>query len=260
MTASTKLRRFRAVGDLFARPGKRKQAANQTAQPELQPEDHLRLYLARDTARKAFSLLLSNIRKENPHHHDRIVRDLETTQWSALTGYVVQMAFFESIRPPVRPLALPSRVADWLLALPDNSLGYHPEDLCWECGYARQYFDRSRSRVVEVTTGLSDAQWRFKPAPDRWSIAEILEHMVIVHERVIGRVREQLPQEPAPPERDYHKLDAVVIEKIPRPLDQRQGSGFHPANGPMDSAGGSRSAVQGLRAAQRFCGINAGSA
>ena len=136
MTASTKLRRFRAVGDLFARPGKRKQAANQTAQPELQPEDHLRLYLARDTARKALSVLLANIRKENPHHHDRMVRDLETTQWSALTDYVVQMAFFESVRPPVRPLALPSRVADWLLALPDNSLGYHPEDLCWECGYA----------------------------------------------------------------------------------------------------------------------------
>jgi uncharacterized damage-inducible protein DinB len=64
---------------------------------------------------------------------------------------------------------------------------------------ARQYFDRSRGRVVEVTTGLSDAQWKFKPAPDRWSIAEILEHMVIVHERVIRRVREELPQAPAPP-------------------------------------------------------------
>ena len=81
---------------------------------------------------------------------------------------------------------------------------------------ARQYFDRSRDCVVEVTTGLSDAQWRFKPAPDRWSIAEILEHMVIVHERVLGRVREQLPQAPAPPaDRDYHKLDAIVLEKIP---------------------------------------------
>jgi hypothetical protein len=81
---------------------------------------------------------------------------------------------------------------------------------------ARQCFNRSCGRVVEVTTGLSDAQWRFKPALDRWSIAEILEHMVIVHERVIGRVREQLPQAPVPPaDRDYHKLDAVVIEKIP---------------------------------------------
>jgi hypothetical protein len=71
-------------------------------------------------------------------------------------------------------------------------------------------------RVVEVTTDLSDEQWRFKPDPDRWSIAEILEHMVIVHERVLGRVREQLPQAPAPPaDRDYHKLDAIVLEKIP---------------------------------------------
>jgi hypothetical protein len=81
---------------------------------------------------------------------------------------------------------------------------------------ARQCFNRSCGRVVEVTTGLSDAQWRFEPAPNRWSIAEIPEHMVIVHERVIGRVREQLSQAPAPPaDRDYHKLDAVVIEKIP---------------------------------------------
>jgi hypothetical protein len=40
--------------------------------------------------------------------------------------------------------------------------------------------------------------------------------MVVVHERVLGRVREQVPQAPAPPaDRDYHKLDAVVIEKIP---------------------------------------------
>jgi hypothetical protein len=70
--------------------------------------------------------------------------------------------------------------------------------------------------VVEVTTGLSDAQWKFKPAQDRWSIAEILEYMVIVHERVLGRVREQLPQAPAPPaDRDSHKLDAIVLEKIP---------------------------------------------
>ena len=81
---------------------------------------------------------------------------------------------------------------------------------------ARQYFGHTRNRVMEVTTGLSDAQWRFKPAPDRWSIAEILEHMVIVQERVLGRVREQLAQAPAPPaDRDYQQVDRIVIEKIP---------------------------------------------
>ena len=81
---------------------------------------------------------------------------------------------------------------------------------------ARQYFDQTRKRVLEVTTGLSDAQWRFKPALDRWSIAENLEHMVIVQERVLGPVREQLAQAPAPPaDRDYEQVDRIVIQRIP---------------------------------------------
>jgi hypothetical protein len=66
------------------------------------------------------------------------------------------------------------------------------------------------------TPGYSIPPFRGWLYPDRWSIAEILEHMVIVHKRVLGRVREQLPQAPAPPaERDCHKLDSIVIEKIP---------------------------------------------
>ena len=81
---------------------------------------------------------------------------------------------------------------------------------------ASQYFDQTRKRVLEVTSGLSETQWRFKPAPDRWSIAENLEHMVIVQERVLGPVREQLAQAPAPPaDRDYEQVDRIVLEKIP---------------------------------------------
>ncbi len=81
---------------------------------------------------------------------------------------------------------------------------------------ARQYFALTRKRVVEATTGLSDAQLRFKPGPDRWSIAEILEHMAIVHERIFKRIVEQLPLAPAPaPDRDSQLLDAIVMEKIP---------------------------------------------
>jgi hypothetical protein len=81
---------------------------------------------------------------------------------------------------------------------------------------ARAYFGRTRSRVLEVTKGLSEAQWKFKPAPDRWSIAENLEHMVTVQERVLGPVREQLAQAPPPPAgTDTRKIDAIVLEKIP---------------------------------------------
>jgi hypothetical protein len=81
---------------------------------------------------------------------------------------------------------------------------------------ALQYFAFAHNRVVDATTGLSDAQWRFKPAPDRWSIAENLEHMIIVQERVLGPVRENLAKAPAPPPGRAHEVvDALVVEKIP---------------------------------------------
>jgi len=85
-----------------------------------------------------------------------------------------------------------------------------------EIDQALEYFERTRQRVLEATTGLSDAQWRFKPAPDRWSIAENLEHMAIVQERVLGPVREQLAQAPAPEAgRNSQLLDRIILEKIP---------------------------------------------
>lgn len=81
---------------------------------------------------------------------------------------------------------------------------------------AREYFARTRNRVLEVTKGLTDAQWKFKPAPDRWSTAQNLEHMVLVQERVLGPVREQLSQAPPPPARsDTRKIDAIILAKIP---------------------------------------------
>jgi DinB superfamily len=81
---------------------------------------------------------------------------------------------------------------------------------------AHQYFSRTLKRVSEATAGLTEAQYRFKSDPDRWSIAEILEHMVIVHERVLARIQEQLPAAPAPPaDFDTRRVDALVIEKIP---------------------------------------------
>src|SRR5271166_1721715 len=81
---------------------------------------------------------------------------------------------------------------------------------------ARRYSDYTRSRLVQATNGLSDEQWRFKPSPDRWSIAEILEHMVIAQERILGPALGQFAQAPPPPpNRDFLEVDAIVLEKIP---------------------------------------------
>jgi hypothetical protein len=37
----------------------------------------------------------------------------------------------------------------------------------------------SRDALVEQLAGVSDAQAKFKPAPDRWSIEEIVEHLAV---------------------------------------------------------------------------------
>ena len=81
---------------------------------------------------------------------------------------------------------------------------------------AREYFAFTRGRLVEVTSGLTDAQARFKPAANCWSIADILDHLVTVHQRVMTRLVEQFPHAPAPePGRDSQTVDALVLEKIP---------------------------------------------
>src|ERR1051326_3554087 len=85
-----------------------------------------------------------------------------------------------------------------------------------EVEQARQYFAQTRSRVVAATSGLTEAQWRFKPAPERWSIAEIVAQMAIVHGRVLARIMYPLHQGAAPePGRDSQMMDALVLEKIP---------------------------------------------
>lgn len=81
---------------------------------------------------------------------------------------------------------------------------------------ALAYFGEIRNQIVEVTDGLSEAQWKFKTAPDRWSVAEILEHMALAEERILGPIREQLAQAPPPEEgRDNHTIDAIVLERMP---------------------------------------------
>ena len=78
------------------------------------------------------------------------------------------------------------------------------------------YLQQTRAYVVGATKGLSEAQWKFKPAPDRWSIAEIVEHVVVTQEFVLGPIREQLAKAPvASADRDYKQVDGIVVNQLP---------------------------------------------
>src|SRR5437868_5822267 len=47
----------------------------------------------------------------------------------------------------------------------------------------------SATLLARSIDGLTEAQWKFKPAPDRWSIAECAEHLAVTDPAMLGWVR-----------------------------------------------------------------------
>jgi hypothetical protein len=76
-----------------------------------------------------------------------------------------------------------------------------------------QYLAQARAYLAGATAGLSDAQWTFKPAADRWSIAEIVEHMVLVEGFILGPLQEQLS--PSSADADPQMIDTIVVRQLP---------------------------------------------
>jgi hypothetical protein len=61
------------------------------------------------------------------------------------------------------------------------------------------YLKETKAAVLDSTRGLSDAQWRHKPSPDEWSIADCVEHLGIVEERLL-RALQRMAAAPAAPQ------------------------------------------------------------
>jgi|SRR6267143_822356 len=88
----------------------------------------------------------------------------------------------------------------------------------------------SKKAFLDATKGLSPSQWNFKPAPDRWSVAECSEHIALAEGFIFGLVSARIMTAPANPEkRDAAKGKDELIVKIlqdrshkataPEPLD-----------------------------------------
>ena len=67
-----------------------------------------------------------------------------------------------------------------------------------------KYLEETRAKFLASIDGLSDAQWTFKAGPDRWSIAEVAEHIAVSETTILQLVRERVmksPKVPADPAR-----------------------------------------------------------
>jgi uncharacterized damage-inducible protein DinB len=83
---------------------------------------------------------------------------------------------------------------------------------------ALQYLETTKNGVVNATKGLSDAQWNYKPGPERWSIAEVMEHLAAAEDLIRGLVEEQVMKTAAIPAREpaeLKKIDDSVIAMVP---------------------------------------------
>ena len=81
---------------------------------------------------------------------------------------------------------------------------------------AIQYLEKTRAGVFQATKGLSEAQWNFKPAPDRWSVAEVTEHIAAAEDLLRGRIQNEVLK--APPRsgtEDLKAIDEFVLKAIP---------------------------------------------
>jgi hypothetical protein len=88
---------------------------------------------------------------------------------------------------------------------------------------AVKYLASTKQGVEDATKGLSEAQWNFKPAPDRWSVAEVTEHIAAAEDYLRGMVTEQVMKAPARPEGDDVKaIDEMILTKVPDRTDKVQ--------------------------------------
>ncbi|WP_433985031.1 DinB family protein [Tunturiibacter empetritectus] len=50
----------------------------------------------------------------------------------------------------------------------------------------------SEARLLELVRGLSEEQWSFRETPERWSIAENVEHLVVFEGFIRGMIAKTL--------------------------------------------------------------------
>lgn len=80
---------------------------------------------------------------------------------------------------------------------------------------AQAYLESTKKGVLDATKGLSEAQWNFKPAPGKWSVAECVEHIAAAEDLIRGMDVEKVMKAPAAPGRDTAKIDAGIMAMIP---------------------------------------------
>ena len=82
----------------------------------------------------------------------------------------------------------------------------------------RQYarLERQRIELLERLDGFSDAQHGFRPGPGRWSLADVVHHLILVEEAFVRNGRRQAGSRPARVSLQSRVRERLVLSVLAR--------------------------------------------
>ena len=90
---------------------------------------------------------------------------------------------------------------------------------------------RSRQTLLDAVDGVTETQAHWKPAPDRWSILEYVEHLAISDDALVAMIRKSLATPARPETEEQRKAREQKIRETPMPR------GVNRAPEPLQPAG-----------------------
>lgn len=83
-----------------------------------------------------------------------------------------------------------------------------------------QHLKKSEKIVKDATRGLSPEQWKFKAAPDKWSVQECVEHLTLAEEfglQFMGDILKSPPGKLQNEDAAFYKANVDRSKKFPAP-------------------------------------------
>ncbi|MES2006272.1 MAG: DinB family protein [Bacteroidota bacterium] len=104
---------------------------------------------------------------------------------------------------------------------------------------ATDFLKETKKGIWDATQGLSEAQLKFKPAPDRWSVEDCMKHIAQSEQMLWGMVEGGLKQPATPEKRSEVKIkDEEVIKNIEdRTTKVKTFAPLEPVNTPFKTMG-----------------------
>ena len=91
--------------------------------------------------------------------------------------------------------------------------------------------DESRAQYLALLAGASDAQWSWKPKPDRWSVGECAEHILLSNETLFAWAKNALAAEANP---QWKEKTAGKTEFLFQVMPNRRPAGQGGATAPIE--------------------------